>query len=100
MYDIMLKKITLFILYSQAMFSPALIEKHIMGGAGVHIKDFDSIPPPLQRNIITKGTGSPYPLSMLGRTLPWKRVRINPGLTFTRETHGHLHTGYYYFSVI
>ena len=55
------------------VFSPAKIEgvgeRHILGGASVHIKAFGSTPIPLQRQISTEGIGGPYPLSMLGRTL-------------------------------
>ena len=56
-----------------SVFSPAKIEgigeRHILGGASVHIKGFGSTPIPLQRQISTEGIGGPYPLSMLGRTL-------------------------------
>ena len=59
------------------MFSPAKNEgiggRHILGGASVHIKAFDSTPIPLQRQISTEGRGGSYPLSMLGRTLPCVR---------------------------
>ena len=55
------------------VFFPAKIEgvgeRHILGGASVHIKAFGSTPIPLQRQISTEGIGGPYPLSMLGRTL-------------------------------
>ena len=56
-----------------SVFSPAKIEgigeRHILGGANVHIKGFGSNPISLQRQISTEGMGGPYPLSMLRRTL-------------------------------
>ena len=68
----------LVLIVTMSVFPPAKIEgtgeKHILGGASVHIKDFGSTPIPLQRQINTEGIGgtyplSPYPLSMLGRTV-------------------------------
>ena len=54
------------------VFSPAKIEgigeRHNLSRAGVHIRGFGSTPILLKRQINTEGIGSPYPLSMLGRT--------------------------------
>ena len=61
-----------------SVFFPAKIEgvgeRHILGGASVHIKAFGSTPIPLQRQISTEGIGGLYPLSMLGRTLHINRI--------------------------
>ena len=71
---------------TKSVFSPAKIEgvgeRHILGGASVHINGVGSTPIPHQRQkTALKGSlGGPYPLRMLGRTL-----QVDASVNFTTQ---------------
>ena len=67
--------------YIVPVFSPAKIEgvgeKHILGGASVHIKGLGSIPIPLQRQISTEGIGGPSSFKYAGENTVYISVWTN-----------------------